>query len=44
MEYVLECTRFAIIARAAEMKIKYPEMDLSEIHSIIAKSLNKNIA
>lgn len=32
-----ECTRFAIIARAAEMKVKYPQMSLNEIHSLIAQ-------
>jgi len=37
-----ECTQFAIIARTVEMSTKYPEMDLNEIHSIIAKSINKS--
>ena len=32
-----ECTRFAIIARTTEMAANYPEMDLNEIHSIIAQ-------
>jgi hypothetical protein len=35
-----ECTQFAIIARAAEMAAKHPEMNLNEIHSIIASSVN----
>jgi molybdenum cofactor biosynthesis enzyme MoaA len=35
-----ECTRFVIIARAAEMTRKYPEMNLNEIHSIIAQSIS----
>ena len=34
-----ECTRFAIIARTAEMTTKYPKMNLNEIHSIIAQSI-----
>jgi hypothetical protein len=34
-----ECTRFAIIARTAEMKTKYPEMSMTEIHSIISQSM-----
>jgi hypothetical protein len=34
-----ECTRFAIIARTAEMTAEYPEMNLNEIHSIIAQSI-----
>ena len=34
-----ECTRFAIIARAAEMKVEHPKMSLNEIHSIIAQSI-----
>jgi hypothetical protein len=34
-----ECTRFAIIARAAEMKIKFPKMDMDEIHSVIAQDI-----
>ena len=36
-----ECTRFSIIARAAEMTTKYPEMGLNEIHSIIAQSISE---
>lgn len=32
-----ECTRFAIIARAAEMRVKYPQMSLNEIHTLIAQ-------
>lgn len=32
-----ECTRFAIIARAAEMKEKNPQMGLNEIHTLIAQ-------
>ena len=35
-----ECTRFAIIARAAEMKIKFTEMNMDEIHSVIAQSFS----
>ena len=35
-----ECTRFVIIARAVEMIEKYPEMDLKEIHTIIAQSIS----
>ena len=34
-----ECTRFVIIARAAEMKTKFPEMDMNEIHSVIAQDI-----
>jgi len=36
---VHECTQFAIIARAAEMSSKHPEMNLNEIHSIIKRAL-----
>jgi len=35
-----ECTRYAIIARSAEMMIKYPEMSMGEIHSIIRFSFH----
>jgi MoaA/NifB/PqqE/SkfB family radical SAM enzyme len=35
-----ECTRFSVIARTAEMKTKYPQMKLNEIHTIIAKSIS----
>jgi len=35
-----ECTRYAILARTAEMTAKYPEMNLNEIHSIIAQSMS----
>jgi len=36
-----ECTRFAIIARTVEMTTKFPKMNLNEIHTIIAQSINK---
>jgi len=35
-----ECKKYAIIARAAEMKTKYPVMTTSEIHSIISQSIS----
>jgi MoaA/NifB/PqqE/SkfB family radical SAM enzyme len=41
-----ECTRYIIIARAAEMTTEHPEMSMDEIHRIIAQAIssNKNVS